>query len=55
MLVCVCVFVCVGLMGEVGGKESLGEPRRVSMQQIKTDLFHLQISIMKDGYRDTDP
>lgn len=47
--------VCAALMGEVVGKESLGEPGRVSMQQIKADLFHLQISIMKDGYRKTDP
>lgn len=56
LCVCACVcWECVGLTGEVVSRESLGEPRRVSMQQIKTGPFHFQLSIMKDGFRKPQP
>lgn len=48
---CVCVSVCVGFMAiQVHMRAKL---RRVSMQQIKTDLFHFHMSITKDGFRKT--
>lgn len=54
---CVCVHCsqCVGLTGEVVSRESLGEPSRVSKQQIKTGLLHFQLSIKEDGFRKLQP
>lgn len=48
---CVCVWCfCVLVLWHAG---STWELRRVSMQQIKTDLFHFHTSITKDGFRKT--
>lgn len=49
--VSVCAPECVGLTGEVVCRESLGKQSRVSMQQIKTGLFHFQLSVMREGIR----
>lgn len=49
---CVRVCFCVYVLG-LWQAESTWELRRVSMQQIKTDLFHFHTSITTDGFRKT--